>query len=299
MDTATLQVFVDVLQQGSFAAVARQRNVDPSSISRIIRALEDELGLRLFQRTTRRLEPTEAGVLYFERIRPLLEELDRARLEASDMAATPTGNLRVTASVSFGHRWLVPLLPDLLQRYPELSVDLVLTDSLVDLIAERIDVAIRLGSPADSGLVGTKLMPTRYRVCASPGYIESHGTMRSPQELSERDCVLFPFSGYRTEWRFRSTDGAQTAVRVHGKVVISNALSLHRAALDGLGPVLLADWLVGDDIAGGALVDLFPEHAVTAEAFDTAAWILYPSRAYVPLKVRAFIEFLQSRAERG
>src|SRR5229473_1687670 len=145
MDIATLKTFVEVMRAGSFAAVARLHDVDPSSISRTIAILEHELGFRLFQRTTRRLAATEAGALYFERMQPIIDEIDRVGQEACDMVAEPAGRLRVTASVSFGHTILVPLLPCLRSAYPELSIDLVLTDAVLDLITEKIDVAVRLG----------------------------------------------------------------------------------------------------------------------------------------------------------
>lgn len=295
MDVEVIKVFVDVMRRGSFAAVARHRDVDPSSISRAIATLEREIGFRLFQRTTRRLAPTEAGALYFERVQPLVEEMERARLQAMDVVTGPVGLLRVTASVSFGQKCLVPLLPALRTAYPALSIDLILTDAVVDLIAERVDIAIRLGPRTDSGLIGTRLMRTRYRVCASPGYLEAQGSVADPPALSERDCLRFPLSGYRSCWRFRDREGDLLDVPVKGSVMISNALALHRAARDGLGPALLANWIVDEDIARGALVDLFPDHEVTATDFDTAVWILYPSRSYVPLKVRAFIDFLKAR----
>ena len=170
MDISTLQIFVEVMRQGSFAAVARDRDLDPSSVSRTIAALEKELGVRLFQRTTRRLSPTEAGTVYFERIEPLVEEMQQAIDIALDTAGQPKGTLRVTASVSFGQKCIVPLLPDFGFRYPELAIDLFLTDAVVDLFAERIDLAIRLGLLTDSTLVAQPLMRTRYRVCASPQY---------------------------------------------------------------------------------------------------------------------------------
>ena len=138
-----LQIFVEVIRQGSFAAVARDRNLDPSSVSRAIAGLEAELGVRLFQRTTRQLSPTEAGTAYFERIEPLVEEMQQANNLATDMSRQPKGTLRVTASVSFGQKCIVPLLPNFGTLYPDLTVDLLLTDAVVDLFAERIDVALR------------------------------------------------------------------------------------------------------------------------------------------------------------
>ncbi len=178
MDIATLKTFVEVMRAGSFAAVARLHDVDPSSISRTIAILEHELGFRLFQRTTRRLAATEAGALYFERMQPIIDEIDRVGQEACDIVAEPVGRLRVTASVSFGHTVLVPLLPRLRSAYPELSIDLVLTDAVLDLITEKIDVAVRLGPRIDSGLIGTQVMRTRYHVCASPAYLKAIPRMR-------------------------------------------------------------------------------------------------------------------------
>ena len=295
MDIATLKIFVEVMRAGSFAAVARVHDVDPSSISRTIAILEGELGFRLFQRTTRRLAATEAGALYFERMQPVIDEMDRVGQEARDIVAEPAGRLRVTASVSFGHTVLVPLLPRLRSAYPDLSIDLMLTDAVLDLITEKIDVAVRLGPRIDAGLIGTQLMRTRYHVCASPAYLKAAPKLRVPPDLSGHGCLLFPYPGYRSQWRFRAKNAEVIEVPVNGAVTISNALALHRAALDGLGPVLLADWLVRQDMQRGRLVDLFPKYEVTATDFETAAWVLYPSRAYVPRKVRAFIDVLKSR----
>lgn len=294
MELNAIKIFVDVMRTGSFAAVARQHAVDPSSISRTIAILEDQLGFRLFQRTTRRLVATEPAAMYFERIQPVLAELERARDEARDVVAEPSGRLRLTTSVAFGTTCVVPLLPRLRAKYPQLELDLLLSDTVIDLIAERVDLAIRLGPRLDSGLVGTQLMRTRYRVCASPEYVARSPAMKKPEALAAVDCLLFPFPGYRTLWRFRGKKGNIVDVAVKGSVVMSNALALLRAAQDGGGPVLLADWLVGPSLNAGTLIDLFPAYEATATDFDTAAWLLYPSRAYVPSKLRAVIDFLKA-----
>ena len=201
----------------------------------------------------------------------------------------------ITASVSFGHQCLLPLFPKLESLYPKLSIELVLTDAVVDLIEERIDLAVRLGPPSDSGLIGVELFETVYRVCASPEYLSRTEPITHPNQLSVRDCLLFPFRRYRSCWRFRETGMSDIVeVPVRGKFVISSALSLRHAARDGLGPVLLPNWMVDEDIAHGRLVRLFPEYEVTAENFNTRAWLLYPSRDYVPLKTRVVIEFLKA-----
>lgn len=294
MDFDAVKIFLDVMRGGSFASVARMHGVDPSSISRTIGLLEEQLGFRLFQRTTRRLVATEPGNLYFERVQPLIDEMERARDEARDVVAEPSGRLRITASVAFGTMCLVPLLPRLRLAHPALELDLLLSDDVLDLIAERVDLAIRLGPRLDTGFVGTQLMRTRYRVCASPSYVARAAKLRRPSHLSAHDCLLFPFPGYRTLWKFRDRRGEVIEVPVRGNVVISNALALLRAAQDGGGPALLADWLVRASLKDGSLLDLFPNYDAAATDFNTAAWILYPSRAYMPRKLRAGIDFFKA-----
>ena len=288
-----LQTFVEVMRQGNFAAVARDRNIDPSSVSRMIAGLEKELGVRLFQRTTRRLSPTEAGVAYFERIEPLVEEMQQATAATMDIAGNPQGTLRITASVAFGQKCLVPCLPGFGARYPDLTVDLLLTDAVVDLLADRIDVAIRLGPLADSTLIAHLLMRTQYRVCASPDYLQRSGHPESPKAIAAHNCLLFPLPGFRSRWIFKDERGEICEVPVQGRTMISNAIALQQCAIAGMGLALLPNWLIDDDLAAGTLVNVLPNHQVTATDFNTAAWLVYPSRTYVPLKVRVFIEFLQ------
>jgi DNA-binding transcriptional LysR family regulator len=293
MELSVLQTFVDVVKQGSFAAVARERNVDPSSVSRAIAGLEEELGIRLLQRTTRQLSPTEAGMVYFQRIQPLVEEMQQAIDVATDVSGQPKGTLRITASVSFGLKCIVPLLPDFRSMYPDLTMDLVLTDANVDLFAERIDLAIRLGLLADSTSIAQQLIQTRYFICASPQYLKQWGHPKIPSDIEKHNCLLFPLAGFRSKWRFRNRDREESEVFVRGHTIISNAIALQQCAIAGMGLALLPNWLIGDDLRDGALVNVFPSYDVTATEFSTAAWLVYPSRAYVPLKVRVFIDFLK------
>ena len=295
MEIDALKTLVLVAQQGSFAAVARGLNVDPSSVSRQIAGLEAALGLRLFQRSTRALKLTEEGALYLARIQPLLDELDHARDDASRIRHAPTGTLRITASVAFAHECIVPHLGEFQSRYPDLTVELVPSDRVIDITAEGLDLAIRLGPHPTGDLVSTRLIPTRYRVCAAPDYIETHGTVATPHDLQNRACLRFALPDYRTRWRFRQPDSPVFEVPVSGHLVIANALSLRRCAHDGLGPALLADWLIGADLATGRLIDLFPAYECTATDFDTAAWALYPSRSYLPRKTRVMLDFLRQK----
>jgi len=298
METAHLKTVVLVAQHGSFAAAARAMNVDPSSVSRTVSAVEMALGLRVFQRTTRSLTVTEEGNIYLRRIAPLLEELEAAREAASASQRVATGVLKMTASVAFCQECIVPHLGDFRAKHPQVAVELLPTDATLDIAANGIDLALRLG-PAPSGdLISTRIMRTRYMVCASPAYLASHPQITEPNDLRAHDCLRFALPEFRTRWRFQRGGEAPFDVPVDGSMIIANALSLRQAALEGLGPVLLADWLVGRDVAAGRLVDLFPDYGCTATEFDTGAWALFPSRSYLPLKVRVMIDFLRDRLGR-
>ncbi len=297
MDIETLRIFIQVARRGSFAEVARDRGTDPSSISRAIASLEDELRVRLFQRSTRRMTLTESGAKYLARVEPLIEELDQARDEALAISVEPIGTIRLTASVAFGQKCIAPLLPKLQAAFPELGVDLCLSDANIDLVSEGVDLAIRLGPSQDSALIGVKLMDTRYRVCVSPAYLEkSHernGPLKTPSDLAAHNCLLLNLPDYRSRWLFRDAGGMISQISVHGDILISNPLVLLTCALDGMGPALLVNWLADEALAGGRLIDPFPHYAVSATNFETAAWLLYPSRTYLPTKVRIVFDFLR------
>ena len=295
MDLQHLRTFAAVVDEGSFAGAARVLDVAPSMVTRAVAALEATLGARLLQRTTRKVALTDAGAAYLERVRPLIGELDHAADELRSATGAVRGTVRVTASVAYGQAVLVPLLPALHTAHPSLEVDLMLGDAVVDLVSQRIDVALRLGPAVDSSLVGMRLRPVRFRVVASPGYLVSHGRPRKPADLAACDCLRFALPGFRTRWTFRDRAGRTEDVAVRGWLVMSTALALHRAALDGLGPALLGDWLVDDDVEAGRLVDLFPAHEATATNFDSAVWLLYASREHVPRRVRAFVDFVKAR----
>ena len=296
MDISGLEIFVEVMHQGSFAAVARERNIDPSSVSRAIASLERELKVKLLQRTTRQISPTEAGMTYFNRIEPLIEELQEAKELVSDISGSPTGTLRLTASVSFGIECIVPLLPEFEARYPELTVELLLTDTVIDLLAERVDLAIRLGLLEDSSLIAQRLIKTHYAVCGSPKYL-AEKKISLPQDISQYNCLLFPLAGFRSRWLFRERTGTIETIPVKGNTIISSAIALKQCALSGMGLALLPYWLIDPELQSGALINVLTEYDVTATDFNTSAWLVYPSRSYVPLKVRLFIDFLKQEIQ--
>lgn len=294
MKLDAVNTFVDVMKLGSFAAVARHHDVDPSSVSRTIAGLEQELGFRLFLRTTRKLAPTEAGRIYFSRVERLLGEFEEAGQQALDLLNQPEGSVRLTACTSFGERVLAPLLPKLTQLYPKLSLDLLLTDRQVDLVAEQVDIAIRFGAQPAGNFVAVRLAPRRFRVCGSPGFAETIGHRLKPEDLKDLDCLLFPIPGYRDRWIFRRDGEAPFSVPVNGRLTISHGLTMTACTVAGLGPALLPDWLCRKELKEGTLVDLLPDYECAAAEFDSAAWLIYPSRDYVPLKLRVLVDFLKS-----
>ncbi len=297
MNIEALQIFVEVMRRGDYSSVAKDRNLSPSSISRTIASLEKQLGVRLFQRTTRSLSPTEAGKLYFKRVEPVVEELEYARLAVIDSNTNLSGTLRITASPSLGATCISPLLTEFTQLHPDLTVDLRLTDIVLDPVSENIDVAIRQGPLADSTLVAERLMQTVYSVCASPEYLEKNGELQQPSDIAHYKCLTFPLPGFRSIWKFRLKNNPQRVeqVNIKSRLTVNLGLVLKKCAIDGAGLALLSDWLIGSSFEDGELVNVFPEHQVTATEFETMAWIVYPSRTYIPEKVRVFTTFLKGR----
>ena len=292
MDLSALELFIDVMQQRSFAAVARSRNIEPSSVSRAIAKLERDLNLRLFQRSTRKLQPTEAGQLYFDRVFPAVAELTAAQQQAMEVSQTPRGTLRMTAPAVFAEKQLTPLLPEFARRYPDLRVELLLVDAYLDLIAERIDVAIRVGAFRDSTYRLLKLRSMEFYICAGPGYLQEHGVPKKPEEIVDHSCLLFPRRDYSLSWLFTGGTGEVTEVPIQGQYLITNSAVILGSAIANMGLTLLPDWLVEKDIATGQLIRLFSNYIVTATDFNSAVWLLYPSQAFLPKKTQVWIDYL-------
>lgn len=300
MNTNDLAVFVEIIRRGSFAAVARDRGVNPATVSRSVAALENELKIRLFQRTTRRIEPTEAGMIYFERVEPLVDELAKAQLSVAEVNDRPRGLLRMACPVSFAELNITPLLPEFSDLYPELKFELILTDTILDLIGERLDVAVRVGSLKDSTLIAHKLAPMVTRVCAAPKYLEKHGRPPRPEDLINHRCLLLAMPDFtRNSWKFTDRKNRRREVEVSEFLRTSNAMALKQCALAGMGVTLQARWMIGRELRAGTLIDVFPDYEVTAAVDDAAAWLLYPSRSYMPQKVRVFVDFLKEKFKCG
>lgn len=297
MELENLVIFVDVMKKGSFAAVARDKNLAPSTISRAISNLEDELGLRLLNRTTRQIKATEAGNVYFQQIEAIVDELDRAKNVAIDLGQNPSGTLRLTASMTFGNQVIVPLLPEFMKTYPLLNVYFDLSDAVVDLVDQGIDVAIRLGKIKDTNLIATRLTSLDFVIVASPQYLKDHGTPENPSDLKSHQCIIFPMHEPDNGWLFRDNTGVVTEIKPSGRLQLTNALALKQCALDHMGVAMLSKWSAWEEIQSGRLVTLFNNYETAMQDFDSAVWLVYPSRKYLPLKVRVLIDFLKRKFE--
>ena len=298
MNVNHLKIFAAVADRGNYTTVAEDIGMNASSVSRSVSHLEELLGIRLFHRTTRCLSLTEAGEEFLSQIRSPLEQLESAVELVRTLNEVPSGLLKMTASVTFGEKIILPLIPEFQNQYPNIRLELNFTDTVVDLVRGGTDLAIRL-KPADrNDLVQTRLADTKYCVCASPGYLECEPALESPYDLTKHKCVAFMLPEYRTYWLFRKTNSINSniiRVPITSDLVISSALSIHTATHLELGPSLLPEWLVREDLSSGRLINIFPDYSVTATEFDTHAWAVYSSRTYLPLKVRAMVDFLRDK----
>jgi DNA-binding transcriptional LysR family regulator len=299
MKLANLDLFEDVYRHGSFSAVARSRNVAPSVVSRAIAGLEADLGVLLFYRTTRKIAATEAADLLMREVDVHLEALRSLRATLADTADGPSGVLRISASHAFGIHCLGPIVPAFCRAYPDIRIDLSLSDQLVDIVGDRFDVVLRHGPLADSSMIATPVLRTRYHVCASPDYVASAGRPATPADIGNRSCLTFPLPGFSDVWRLRDAAGREQEVPIRSAQSVNSGIVQRAWALQGLGIVLLSDWLIGADLAAGRLIDLFPDHVATPSNFRTVISAVYPNRSYTPKKVKLFIAFLQQMLAAG
>jgi DNA-binding transcriptional LysR family regulator len=291
MDTLSeMAVFARVVQFRSFTAAAKDLGLSKSAVSKQVSRLEDRLGARLLNRTTRRLSLTEVGEAFYERCARIVDEARAAEAEAMNLADAPRGVLRINAPMTFGTQHLAPAIPAFLDLYPDIEMDLVLDDRIVDLIAEGFDAGVRITSMADSSLVARRIAPSRHIVCAAPAYLEKHGRPTVPDDLRDHNCLGYSYRARGADWTVIGPDGP-VSVPVRGGLRTNNGDVLRTAALAGLGIVAAPTFNVGDDLRSGRLVALFEEAAPATHAI----YAVYPHRRHVLPKVRAFVDFLAAR----
>ena len=286
----SLTTFVQVVETGGFSAAARRLGMSPTMASEHVQALEEQLGARLLQRTTRKISLTEVGQAYYENAARILAELAEADRVAGALQSTPKGRLRLHVGTHIV-RFVAPIVADYMKLYPELIVDLTMGERMVDLVEEGFDLAIRATVPADSSLVIRQLSVWRHVPCASPDYLDAHEAPREPADLARHNCLRYAFYPYGDEWRFTGPDGAAVSARVKGTLRTNSAEALRITALNGIGIFLAPGFLITEDLEEGRLVPLLENYRPVAFAINA----IYPHRAHVPAKIRAFIDLAVER----
>jgi len=287
MDRLTsLTAFVRVVDSGGFSAAGRRLNMSTTMVSNHVQSLEDRLGARLLNRTTRKVSLTEVGKAYYDRAVQILADLEQADDIAGALQSTPRGTLRVYTATHIV-QFVSPVVAEYLGAYPEVKVDLSIGERTIDLIDEGFDIAIRLTPPPDSSLIVRSLATWRHVLCCSPDYLERHGRPQQLSELTDRNCIrhaLYPYD----EWRFVDRKGTPASVRVSGNLISNSGETLRRAALQGVGVCLAAGFLIADDLESGRLIRLLPEYRPVEFAMNA----IYPHRHHLSAKVRSFIDLL-------
>ncbi|WP_419795233.1 LysR family transcriptional regulator [Pseudomonas palleroniana] len=290
-----LSAFVAVVEALSFTDAAKVIGRDATIISRRVGQLEDRLGVRLLSRTTRRVALTEVGTLYYQRVRALLDELDGASQEASNFATSPQGLLRVSLPITFGRRWVAPLLPAFIAQHPKIRVDARFADRYVDVVAEGFDVAIRVGVLRDSTLVAKQIAPFRNRLYAAPGYIAAHGLPQTLEALAEHACLGFCSHASWPDWVLKN-GSQQKTFRPLGPLMSDSSESLLQAAVEGVGIILTPDWLAGAAVREGTLVQILPQW----QGAETGGiYAVMPPGRLVPTKTRVFVDQITRAIQTG
>jgi len=286
-----MSVFVQVVDAGSFTVASEKLGMSKSVVSKYVSRLEDRLGARLLNRTTRKLSLTEAGRGFYERSQRILEEINEAEAEVTRLQDHPRGRLRINAPMSFGILHIAPALPDFIAQFPQISVDMNLDDRKLDVIEEGFDVSVRIAELPDSSLVAKRLGPCRHLVVASPAYLDRHGTPTSPDDLGKHKILTFSYQESTYLWHFLSRDNQIISTAVEGTVQTNNSLAIREALLGGLGIARIPTFVVGRDIQEGRLTPLLVDYKI----LEMSIYLVYPVRRHLSPKVRAFVDFMASR----
>lgn len=286
--TAEMTAFVRAVDNGGFSAAARELDLTPSALSKLVTRLEDRLGVRLLQRTTRKLQLTAEGEAFYNRAQAILTAMDEAEAEVVKSGSSPRGLLRLHCGTIFGTHQLAPVIPQFLERYPGVRLDIAISDQLPEMSDCCFDLAIRIGAMDDSSIVARRICDMERVICASPAYLERRGTPRTPEELLSHNCVWITSLPDLRRWPFDTPEGVRH-VNVNGNVVTNNAETVMKLVLAGVGITRLTDVTVGDALLSGELVPILTEcHHVE----PIPLYAIYPSGRHLAPKVRAMIDFL-------
>ena len=292
-----MAVFARVVEAGSFSAAARELGIAPSAASRQVARLEGVLRVRLLERTTRKLRLTEAGAAAYGRCQAMMGAAREVMALSDSQAATPRGLVRVSMPKAIGRQVIHPLMADFLAKYPEVDVQLIITDRQVDLFEESIDLALRITETPPAGLAGRPLMRLRHLVCASPGYLARRGTPAHPQDLAGHSCLYLGEVDSDRQWRFRRGD-EQAGLKVSGRYVANHSEVRLEAALADLGIASLPEFTARAALASGALVEVLADWEHMTD-YAGLCWLLYPSNRFLPAKVRVWVDEVVAACEAG
>ena len=289
------RIFIKVVEHGSFSKVAKLCGVNASSISRQMNMLEQHLAVRLIHRSTRHLSISEAGELFYGRMLTIVNDVEELELSVSQLTSQPRGLIRISATVGFGEQLLTAWLADFLQLYPDITVELTLTDQLVGLMDAQVDVAIRLTEPKDSSLIAQKLAVNEFYLCAAPKWLANKPAITNPQDLLALNCLLYKQAQSLNQWQFM-LDEDPVELRVAGNFSTSSSQSLLKASLQGVGIALLTPWSARNYLQTGELLRLLPEYKIAPLGLmNTGIYVVYPEREFLSLKVRVLIDFLKQK----
>lgn len=283
-----ISTFVDVAAKGNLSAAARAEGIAPAVIGRRLDALEERLGVKLLQRTTRKIALTNEGLAFLEDCQRILADLENAESAVSERSAKASGHLLISAPAGFGRQHVAPLIPSFLAQHRDVSVTLNLNDRVVDLIGEGVDVAIRIAALSDSSLIGVKLADNKRVVVVSPSYVKRHGTPKSLDDLVKHNCLAISSEGSQRGWTFRQ-NGKNVTLKVTGNMVCNDGAVLHEWALTGKGLAWRSMWEVGTAIESGRLVTVLDEFAAPGNDI----YAMFAQRRHLPLRIRAFVDFLR------
>jgi len=280
-----MEIFSRVVTAGSMSAAGREMALSPAVVSKRIRRLEERLGARLLQRTTRQIALTEEGQGYYERVVAILASIEEAESYVSRRNSKPRGTLKISAPTSFGRIHIAPYINKFMQLNPDLNLSLILSDDFVDIVGEGFDVAVRIAELENSSLIARRLADNHRVICAAPDYLERHGIPRSLEDLGRHNCL---FATNQDNWRLEGAEGP-FVLRVHGNLQTNSSEVVRECLISGLGIALRSTWDVGEQLQSGDLKIVLPQYRASRRV---GVYAVYPSRRFLPVKVRAFIDFL-------
>ena len=289
-----LHYFNCVVETGSISQASRVFDVQPSSISRQLATLEKELGIRLLSRTTRNIGLTEAGLTYYQYSQRIVTELDEAHRAVNDLQQHPKGRLKVSMTVGFGESCVLPLIPSFIKQYPDVNVELELTERVIDIVEDNVDIAIRSGRLTDSNLIARKLASNNFLLCASPQYLTEHGSPDAPHTLADFDCVRYGYAGWR-EWFLLGNK--PTKLPIKGGLTVNSVNGQKQLLLNHAGLALIPRWAVERELNNGTLIQVLDEHTFSPYESMSSTYAIHLKRELISPKIRVFLDFLKKHID--